>query len=103
MEMILKPGVDILGIKPEAMMAVIIAGSVWNKYGQELVLTSVCDSQHSKYSRHNFGFAFDCRTRYFSKEEKKAVTKELKSALGRHFNVVVHSTHIHCAYKPQRP
>jgi hypothetical protein len=100
--MILKENVDILGLKPETLMAIIIADSVWTKHGQELVLTSVTDSVHSKYSRHNFGMAFDCRTRYFTAAEKKAVVKELKKALGKHFNVVVHSTHIHVAYKPMR-
>ena len=100
--MILKEGVDILGIKPETLMAVMIADSVWTKHGQELVLTSVTDSVHSKYSRHNFGMAFDCRTRYFNEDEKVDVLMELREALGKHFNVIVHSTHIHVAYKPMR-
>ena len=99
----LKEGVDILGIKPETLMAVMIADSVWTKHGQELVLTSVTDSVHSKYSRHNFGMAFDCRTRYFNEDEKVDVLMELREALGKHFNVIVHSTHIHVAYKPRRP
>ena len=101
--MILKDGVDILGIKSETLMAIIIADSVWTKHCQELVLTSVTDSQHSKYSRHNTGFAFDCRTRYFNEDEKVDVLMELREALGSHFNVIVHSTHIHVSYKPHRP
>tara|TARA_R100001244_G_C5167255_1_gene131479 strand:- start:2818 stop:2967 length:150 start_codon:yes stop_codon:yes gene_type:complete len=46
--------------------------------------------------------AFDCRTRYFNDSKKAAVVAELKKSLGAHFNVIVHTTHVHVGYKPMR-
>lgn len=72
------------------------AERVWKKHGQELVITSYRDGIHSASSLHYYGLAIDLRTRYFrSKQQVTLVARELQSALGRHFLVIVEHDHIH--------
>jgi len=61
--MLLKHDVKIAGIKPELMMGLMVADTLYNEAGVNLVVTSVLDSKHSRTSRHYIGFAADLRTR----------------------------------------
>ena len=99
----LKNGVNPFGIKPELLLALNIADRVWLDHGQELVVTSLNDSRHSRTSLHYAGCAADLRTRYFSENEKVIVADELRQALGgnKDFDVIVESTHIHIEYQPK--
>lgn len=83
------------------------ADRIWHAYGQELVITAgreVVDDTgkfiHSPGSLHAFGRAVDLRTNYFDEYDKSAVARELATALGTDFDVVIESTHIHCEYDP---
>jgi len=100
--MYLKPGVNPTGIKSEMLLATQIAGLVWRENGQRLVITSITDGTHSKYSRHYLGYALDFRTRYFSDSIKRKVGRELRKALGKFYFVKVESTHIHVSFRPHR-
>jgi hypothetical protein len=97
----LKKGVRITGIRPELVLGLTIAESVWLSHGEELVVTSVIDSSHSEHSRHYIGCAADLRTRYFAEGQSQQVGKQLQHALGDDFFVLVEKTHIHMSFKPK--
>ena len=94
----IKEGVKANGLRPEILLAIIIADKIWSDNGQNLVITSITDGTHSANSRHYIGMAVDFRTRYFDESTKKAVFDELKSDLGPEYKVVWHSTHIHVQF-----
>ena len=96
--MIIKKGVKANGIKPEILLAIMIADPIWKGKGQELVITSITDGTHSKESRHYIGLAVDFRTRYFTEPQKKDAFEQLKENLGPEYIVVWHSTHIHVQF-----
>jgi len=97
----LKKDVRVFGIRPEVVLALQIAETVWLEHGEELVITSATDSQHSNTSRHYLGCAADLRTNYFLADQVEKVAKELRDALGEDFYVLVHKTHIHLSFKPK--
>ena len=94
----IKKGVKANGMKPEILLAIMVADKIWSDNGQSLVITSITDGTHSAKSRHYIGLAVDFRTRYFDESTKKAVFDELKADLGSEYVVVWHSTHIHCQF-----
>ena len=97
----LKKGVKLNGVKPEILIGIMVADSIYIKFDSELILTSVCDGKHGIGSLHYPGLAFDCRTRHLSKVEKDLIFEELKTSLGDEFDVVLHSTHIHIEFQPK--
>ena len=101
--MILKNGVNPFGIKQELMLALIVADRVWPKFGQELVVTSINDGEHSYQSLHYAGFAADLRIRYFPERVRSKVAAALRLALGNSpdYDVILESTHIHIEYQPK--
>jgi hypothetical protein len=46
--MTLKSGVRILGIKPEAVVALMVCDGVYRSLGYEMTVTSVSEGQHSR-------------------------------------------------------
>ena len=77
------------------------AERVWNNYGQELVITSALDGEHSAGSLHYYGKAVDLRSNYFDVADKMSVVADLRGILGCYCDVIVHSTHIHVEYDPK--
>ena len=98
----IKRGVKINGIRPEILLGLNVAESIWQRFGCELVVTSGLDGQHMTGSKHYSGLAADLRTRYFSEENKNKVALELIDALGDEFDVKIHSTHIHIEFHPKK-
>jgi len=79
-----------------------VANDVYNMYGQELVITSVCDGKHSYTSLHYTGCAFDCRIRYFTTDEQLNVALDIQNRLGKDFDVIAETDHIHIEYQPRK-
>lgn len=99
--MILKEGVDVNGLTPEALIILLVAENLWKKYGEELVVTAVRDGTHMTGSLHYKGMAVDLRTRYFNIATQKVITKDLRKRLGKQYDVVMHKTHIHVEFDPK--
>ena len=97
----LKQGVSIQGIRPELLIAIMIAARVFQVRNCILTLTSVTDGKHSATSLHYTGCAFDCRTRNLDAKQKKQITSDLKVSLTADFDVVLEATHIHIEYQPR--
>lgn len=98
----LKEGVEFAGIQPELLLGLMVAEGIWAEHGQVLWLTAIKDGDHGEQSFHNVGQASDLRIRYFDASEQRRVYNELKAALDKNFDVVLHSTHIHIEYQPRK-
>ena len=94
--------VNVNGIRPELVLALVIANDIYANHGENLVITSLNDGKHSQTSLHYSGCAADLRTRYFLKSEQSKVVNDLKEALTIDFDVVLEKDHIHLEYQPKR-
>lgn len=99
--MTLKDGVRIIGVKPEIVLAMMVADGVYKSLGYELTITSVVEGKHSRGSIHYQGMAFDCRISNLSPAAPIMVRDAIKKALGYDFDVVLESDHIHCEWQPK--
>ncbi len=99
----LKPGARIRHCNPEILWAGNVAAWVYDKAGQELVITSGTDGSHSRSSRHYQGDALDLRTWYFDPEKRLWVRDAIAERVGPDFDVVLESNHIHMEYDPKTP
>jgi hypothetical protein len=92
----IKKGVSLTGLRLVMRPVLVEADRIWDELGQELVITSGTDGEHSAGSLHYYGYAVDLRTRYFTQDEKQSAYIQLIEALEYEgFNVFMHSTHIH--------
>lgn len=101
MKMQIKPGVRLIGLRPETCLAVTTAYSVFAHHDHDCVITSVTDGQHSYGSLHYAGCAFDLRSRHLNAETAQKVLADLKECLGQDFDVVLESDHFHVEYQPK--
>ena len=98
----IKKGVKLNGLGTEILLAIIIATSVYEAHGIELVITSATDSIHGYSSEHYKGDAVDIRTNTIKPETKKSfITAQIAEALGDEFDVVLESNHLHVEYDPK--
>jgi hypothetical protein len=97
----LKPGVRVLGIKPELLLAIMIAERAFHP--NELVITSLMDGTHSRGSEHYTGMAFDARTRDVAESRAKELAHSIGAALGSDYDVILEPSHLHIEYDPKAP
>ena len=100
----LKPGVRLLGIRPEVVLGLIAAQEVWRKQSTELVVTACIDGVHKRASEHYSGCAVDLRVHGLP--DAAAAQAELKAALGEDFDVILENAgtptqHIHLEFQPK--
>lgn len=100
---ILKPGVRIIGLRPETLLAIMVVEGIFRERHKPLVLTAVVDGSHSRGSLHYCGCAFDARTRDLPPGEAEEVANLARSALGSDFDAVLESDHLHFEYQPKDP
>jgi hypothetical protein len=91
--------VKVAGLRPEALLAMIIADQVYTRHGMAFVLTSVTDGKHSIKSLHYSGNAFDCRI--YDGTDNEALVKEIKGKLNIDFDVILEKDHIHIEFDPK--
>ena len=97
-----RKGVKAIAIRPELLLAIMVADGIYLKKGKNLVITSINEGKHSLNSFHYSGAGVDLRTRYFTKKEKLEVFKELKENLTEDYFVKLEKTHIHVQYQQRR-
>lgn len=100
--MIFKKGVKVQGIRPELILAIIVADGVYASLGQELVITSLLDGTHSNTSLHYTGCGVDFRTRFFTQEEAEKARNDISARLTSDYDVILESNHIHLEYQPRK-
>lgn len=94
----LKPGVRLLGLRPEMWAVVLAARELWHP----VTLTSAVEGTHSPGSHHYKGYALDLRTHGLSVEPQDA-RQMLQEALGGDFQVILEEDHLHVEFDPQEP
>ena len=97
----LKEGVKLIGLKPEALLAINVVASVYERHGADLTITSVTDGKHGRGSFHYLGMAFDCRVRNLSDSQLREILRDIREALTVEFDVVFEKTHIHIEFNPK--
>lgn len=98
----LKPGVQLLGIRPEVAFVMPFVYDVAKRFLGGLVVTSACDGQHMRGSHHYKGCAIDIRTRTAATPEHiDAAVELLRDELGPDFDVVRETDHIHLEFDPK--
>jgi len=99
----LKAGVDLRGVQPEILIAIVVADGVYSEAGHDAVITAVRDGKHKDGSLHYRGQAFDLRTvaAGMSPEKSERIASKLRAALGPQFEVVVETDHIHVEFDPK--
>lgn len=103
----LKPGVRILGLRPELVLAIHVAEGIWMKAGAPaLVITAGIEGQHVEASDHYAGCAIDLRTKNLPAGQLDAVMQQLQTALGADFYVLIENRgepaeHIHVSWRPK--
>ena len=88
------------GVRPELIIAMIIADQVYTKHGRSFVITSITDGVHSETSLHYAGCAFDCRI--YDDMDNDVLVKEIKSKLNIDYDVIFEGNHIHVEWQPRR-
>lgn len=102
--MLLKKGVLIKGIKPETVMGILFAESIWKTSlvtNDPMIITSITDGEHMKGSLHYNGYAFDVRTKFLTTAQKKIFFDALKNLVDLDFDIVWEKSHIHIEYDPK--
>lgn len=98
---ILKPGVNLAGIKPEMAFAAIACYGAYAEIGLDVVVTSGLDGKHSANSKHYSGHGLDIRTRHVPAEKLDALTASIRGCLGDDYDVVLESDHVHIEFDPK--
>ena len=101
--LMLKPDVRITGLRPEIILAIVIAERAYAEIGCELMLTSGIEGQHSIGSLHYAGCAVDLRTLNVPAGKLPPLVEKIRAALGPDFDVVLESNHLHVELQPKQP
>lgn len=93
----------VLGLRPEIVIAVMVANDVFQEAGFDCVITAGIDGSHSRGSIHYKGLAVDIRTRHVPQLEHPKIVAKLQERLGDDFDVVLEGDHLHLEYDPKTP
>jgi len=97
----IKAGVDLNGLRPEILIALIIANDLYSKLGKELEITCGVDGKHGYGSLHYVGLAVDIGFKELNPHQKETIVSDLKKKLGPQYDVVLEATHIHIEFQPK--
>jgi len=95
--MLIKAGVDISRLDRRTRRALNMVNRCFEIEGEELIVTSTFEGNHSAGSLHYANQAFDIRLPVYN---PITAVHELKDALGDDFDVVGEGDHIHIEYDP---
>jgi len=96
--MLIKPGVDISRLNREIRRALNDINGVFMSHGQEVVVTSTYEGNHSAGSLHYADDAIDIR---LPDPPIVGLIAILKAGLGPNFDVVLERDHIHIEHDPK--
>lgn len=99
----IKPGVTLLGLVPQMLVALIVIEREYERLGVRCVITAGNDGEHELNSEHYSGRALDFRTRDISPPQQSELVATVRNALGRDFGVILEADHVHVHYRPQGP
>jgi len=99
--MMFKDGVEIAGLRAEALVGLVTCNEIYRQHGYSCVVTSITDGRHSRGSLHYVGLAFDLRTRHIPPSSQILVKKDIQDALTHEFDVVLEKDHLHIEFQPK--
>ena len=94
----LKDGVLLAGVRSEIVLALFIAADIFSGFRERLIITSLLDGEHMRASLHYVGAAGDIRLPNAHLDE---IMSALHVSLGRNYDVVLESDHIHIEFQPK--
>jgi hypothetical protein len=103
MSLELKPGVTLLGLVPQMVIAALVVERLYDLAGADCVITAGNDGSHSETSEHYAGRALDFRTRTLTQDAVQQIVSHAQQSLGPDFGVLLEADHMHVHYRPQRP
>jgi hypothetical protein len=92
-------GASLAGIKPEAVVGMLVVMSLFAEINQPFRLTSGLEGAHSLNSLHFLGLAFDISTSGIVKEAHHDITRRLIDNLGDEFDVIYEHSHWHIEFQ----
>lgn len=95
--MLIKLGVDISRLKRPARRSLNVVERVFRAAGEEPVITSTYEGNHSPASLHYIDLAYDVR---MPPPNKLHIFDILREDLDDNFDLVLKSDHIHIEYDP---
>lgn len=99
----LKPDVRITGLRPEVVIAIVVAERAYAEIGCALMLTSAIEGAHMRSSLHYAGSAADFQTHNVAPDKLKPLVEKIGGALGPDFDVLLESDHPHVEFQPKEP
>lgn len=78
-----------------------VVEQVFGAYGYHWVITAGRDGTHMLHSKHGRDEALDVRSRQIKEEDLPHILDELRTHLGKDFDVVFESDHIHIEWDPK--
>jgi hypothetical protein len=100
--LLIKPGVRITGLRPEILLAAVVAERVYEAAGHEFIITACVAGKHMAGSLHYAGAAIDIRPRDVTADKIPAILATLKEALADDFDVLLEGDHIHIEFQPKQ-
>jgi hypothetical protein len=91
-----KVGAVLHGLHQQVCQAIPMIANLYEAVTlRRMVITSGREGSHSSKSLHYYGRAIDIRTRDLSTEQIVELQSELKSMLGRNWDVIIEPSHMH--------
>ncbi|MBI1353277.1 MAG: hypothetical protein GC160_02945 [Acidobacteria bacterium] len=100
----IKSGASVRGLRPEIVLALLAAASVWRELGaaDPPTVTAGVDGRHSRGSLHYAGAAVDLRLPRNVEAAQAALSLEAAlGGVGGEYDVVLESDHIHVEFQPK--
>jgi hypothetical protein len=97
----LKPGVCITGMRPEILLALVVAERAYQELGQDCTVTACVDGKHSTGSLHYAGQAIDLRTRNVPLADLQKLAERIRECAGRNYDVILEADHLHVEFQPK--
>jgi hypothetical protein len=95
----LKPGVYLAGLKPRLILDIVRIDKLsLVLFGHDCTITSTTLGKHMYKSKHYTGDAFDIR---LETKNNALFYCSIKKMLGRNYDVILETTHIHVEYDPK--
>lgn len=102
MSLSIKADVRVFGLRPEILIALIVAEGVYRDAGFDLVLTAGIDGNHAAGSSHYQGEAIDLRTSTIPEDKRAGILAEIIKRLTPDYFAQVEVDHFHIQWKAQK-